>query len=59
MRFDEQSQAGRVPMCAWCEKVYVDGGWRHMVTGDHAHITHGICPDCLYEVMKNESPSVK
>jgi len=59
VRFDDQSQAGLVPMCAWCRKVYVDGGWRHIASDDRVHLTHGICPDCLYEVMKNEAPCAK
>lgn len=46
-----------IPMCAWCKKIRSDGGyWERLETwfsqNAHATFTHGICPECRDEVMK-------
>ncbi len=50
---------GLIPMCAWCRKIRDDSGyWKHVEKYVEEHtealFTHGICPDCIERVKKEE-----
>jgi len=41
-------------VCAWCKRVWRDGGWRHVAIPEAVLQTHGICEECeskVYEVV--------
>ncbi len=51
---------GLLPMCAWCKKIRDDKGyWEQLDVYIREHseadFTHGICPECLKKVMREES----
>ncbi len=51
---------GLLPMCAWCKKIRNDKGyWEQLDVYIREHseadFTHGICPECLKKVTKEES----
>lgn len=58
---DLQSLRLLVPMCAWCRSVRVDGvdaenaSWQplHEYVANAGSITHGICPQCKTEVLRD------
>jgi signal transduction histidine kinase len=50
---------GLLPICAWCKKVRDDGGYWQQVEDylqkhSGALFTHGICPECLERVNREE-----
>jgi methyl-accepting chemotaxis protein len=50
---------GLLPVCAWCKKIRNDKGyWEDLETYIHEHsdadFTHGICPQCMKEVVDKE-----
>jgi response regulator RpfG family c-di-GMP phosphodiesterase len=50
---------GLLPICSYCKKVRDDGNYWHEVEryiADHAdvHFSHGICPNCWYDVVAPE-----
>lgn len=50
---------GMLPICAWCKKIRNDEGYWQQVelyVQDHsdATFTHGICPDCLANIEKED-----
>jgi len=51
---------GLLPICAWCKKVRDDQGYwkqveKYIEENSEASFTHGICPECLDQVKKEES----
>ncbi|MDP2874600.1 MAG: hypothetical protein Q8O00_00360 [Holophaga sp.] len=56
---DVNELQGLLPMCAWCKKIRDDQGyWQQIETYISAHSkadwTHGICPECVKRMMKEE-----
>lgn len=52
---------GLLPICAYCKRIRDDRNyWNQVETyiGEHADVqfSHGICPNCLERVMKDEVP---
>ena len=52
---------GLLPICAWCKRIRDDAGyWNRLETFIHerseADFTHGICPDCMEKMERNEGP---
>jgi PAS domain S-box-containing protein len=52
---------GLIPICAWCKKVRDDKGYWNEIESyvrkhSDADFTHGICPECLKELMDKEQP---
>ena len=50
---------GLLPICAWCKKVRDDQGYwkqveKYVEENTEASFTHGICPDCMEKVKKEE-----
>ncbi len=50
---------GLLPMCAWCKKIRNDKGyWEQLDVYIREHsdadFTHGICPECMKEVIRKE-----
>lgn len=50
---------GLLPICSWCKKVRDDQGYwkqveKYVEENSEATFTHGICPDCMAEVKKEE-----
>jgi len=48
---------GLLPICAYCKKIRDDGNYWHQVESyvtarSSARFSHGICPDCLENVIK-------
>jgi hypothetical protein len=46
-----ETLSGLLPLCAWCKKVRNDSGYweqidHYLTAHSHAHLTHGVCPDC-------------
>jgi DNA-binding NtrC family response regulator len=55
---------GLLPMCAWCKKIRDDKGyWKNLETyireNTDAAFTHGICPECMKKVEREEDPDFK
>jgi PAS domain S-box-containing protein len=53
---------GLIPICAWCKKVRDDKGYWNEIEAyvrEHsdADFTHGICPECLKDLMDKEQPA--
>jgi PAS domain S-box-containing protein len=51
---------GLLPICSWCKKVRDDQGYwkqveKYVEENSEATFTHGICPDCMAEVKKEEN----
>jgi len=51
---------GLLPICAWCKKVRDDQGYwkqveKYVEENTEASFTHGICPECMEKVKKEES----
>jgi hypothetical protein len=47
-------------ICCGCKREHTaDGEWRehHPVAGER--LTHGICPDCLYELYPDVAPLIR
>jgi CheY-like chemotaxis protein len=49
---------GLLPICAWCHKIRDDGNyWQsvesYVTAHSEARFSHGICPECLQNVMKS------
>jgi PAS domain S-box-containing protein len=52
--------SGLLPICAWCHKIRDDQGYwnsveEYMEHKTDAKFTHGICPECLARVEKEEA----
>jgi len=50
---------GLIPICAWCKKVRDDRGYWNLLetyVSEHsdADFTHGICPECVAKIKKEE-----
>ena len=50
---------GLLPICSWCKKVRNDKGYwmqveKYVEENTEATFTHGICPECLTQVRKQE-----
>lgn len=50
---------GLIPICAWCKKVRDDKGYwerldEYVTKNSGADFTHGICPQCMENVKKQE-----
>jgi signal transduction histidine kinase len=50
---------GLLPICAWCKKVRDDDGYweqveKYVVSHSRAKFTHGICPQCMEELEKED-----
>jgi PAS domain S-box-containing protein len=53
---------GLLPICSWCKKVRDDQGYwkqveQYVEENTDATFTHGICPDCMVNVKKEEDLS--
>ena len=51
-----QNEDSHVPLCAWCKKARDAFGCWHVIDSEgvrdsQAGITHGICPDCLKQLI--------
>lgn len=51
--------SGLLPMCAWCKKIRNDKGyWEQLDVYIREHseadFTHGICPECMKDVTREE-----
>jgi len=51
---------GLLPICAWCKKIRDDSGYwkqleQYVEEHSEAAFTHGICPECMARVEKEES----
>ncbi len=43
----------RIPvLCSWCNKIYAISDWK-VEYGHVTHISHGLCPDCFKNLMKD------
>lgn len=54
---------GLVPICGWCKKIRDDSGfWQRLESYLQAHteaeFTHGMCPACMNEQLKDVTPFV-
>ncbi len=52
-----------LPMCAWCRKVRDDRNYWHQLESYLVHyadarFTHGICPDCLTQVVASDAAAI-
>ena len=55
---------GLIPICAWCKKVRDDQGYWNLLetyikNHSEADFTHGICPECLVKLRKQEQSQEK
>jgi len=53
---------GLLPICAWCKKIRDDHDYWHSVESyvaerSNASFTHGMCPDCSENFLKQSRPS--
>jgi hypothetical protein len=47
-------------VCCHCRRERTDGGeWREHAPHTSERLTHGICPDCLYELYPEIAPFVR